>query len=96
MSAIVVAESGYRTMALLGTKASFSTLSQLCDEQVVIAWMDPDTAGRTGYRELRRHMQLSDTLLLKVQSEADPKYSSKSSVRHLIQTALREASSNGA
>ena len=89
LSAVRVHDAGFRAGATLGTSfddAMLDTLLQDCD--TLVSWMDPDAGGVIGNRNLRKSMALREERLVRVHSERDPKYHTRTEIQSYIQEAL--------
>lgn len=88
LSAIVVAESGYPSIALLGTNASDYLLDRLLSRSKVLAWFDPDTAGDRALSALRRKFRMHSGEFRAIRSDKDPKMHSRSFITSTLKAAM--------
>ena len=82
MSAIRVGEL-YRTVSLLGTKATTSQINTLSTYDRVITWLDSDKAGKRGSAAIRQSCSLlTDTS--NITTVHDPKFYSKQQISEIL------------
>jgi len=87
LSAIRVYESGYSSMAVLGTTISLGASQRLATADTVIGWFDGDKAGRDGYVKLRKVLGPFGIEPKRVQTERDPKTYSRRAITQYIKDA---------
>jgi len=87
LSAIRVYESGYSSMAVLGTTLSLGAAQRLATADTVIGWFDGDKAGRDGYVKLRKALGPFGIEPKRVQTERDPKTYSRRAITQYIKDA---------
>lgn len=71
-------------MSALGTKLSIPLANQLSEYDLVVTWLDPDEAGITGARSMRKMLMAVPTANLK--SEKDPKNLTDQEILCTLQT----------
>lgn len=90
LSAIAVARTGRRAVAVLGTAVTPELSVQIAhNAQTVVGWFDPDKAGELAWRRLRKALALYPVRVLRVQSTQDPKRCHRAEIRRLLQEATQ-------
>lgn len=90
LSSIAVRNAGFDGVALLGTHVSDTDAAAITENKNnVVAFMDPDKAGRAGFKTLRKKLQLYPVEIHKATADKDPKYISRAKLREAIHAALR-------
>lgn len=85
LSAIRVADAGYRCMCILGTQVNDTILMRIKGfDCPVHVWLDPDKAGRQGRLNLVRALTLMQIQVHYVQGNKDPKYYSRTEIQRRI------------
>lgn len=87
LSAIRIYEAGYSALAVLGTSIENKTAMVVADYPVAAGWFDPDAAGDSAFKRLRRALALYDTRVLKVRTDKDPKAMWASQIKEIMENA---------
>lgn len=90
LSSIAVAKAGYDSVAVLGTSISDTdALAITRGVDTVLAFMDPDKAGRLGAVALRKKLALYPVRFAKLTADRDPKYLSRLAIREIVDAQIR-------
>ena len=84
LSAIKISESGFVSMAVLGTTVSSLHANWLSKYSKVVGWFDGDKAGRRAQSRLLKSLGVFGVLPASIRTDEDPKYHSLSVIQEKI------------
>jgi hypothetical protein len=84
LSAIKIAEAGFRSLCLMGTSLLPKLWEFLINEDDIRIWLDPDAAGRSAAAEIASQLALVGKACRNVSSLKDPKLHSRAEIRALL------------